>query len=267
MTEKAVLLLRLAGPMQSWGIQSRFSHRDTAREPTKSGVIGLLCAALGRSRQESVDDLAALAMAVRVDREGLLAREFQTIGGGKPSKEFAEIHGLLYSAQHRQFIYEGSRADGTRSRDPSKSTDISERYYLADASFLVALGGDRPLLEKLHHALENPVWPLYLGRKGFVPAEPVLELPEPLRIGSTPEEVLRHEPWMPDRPWRPARRREKKPEHLRLILESDDPGSGQPRNDVPVSFERGKRAFRQRYVRYEFIDVPSPSETPSETGP
>src|SRR5438132_30598 len=26
----SVLLLRLAGPMQSWGTQSRFSHRDTA---------------------------------------------------------------------------------------------------------------------------------------------------------------------------------------------------------------------------------------------
>ena len=43
----SVLLVRLAGPMQSWGSQSRFSHRDTEREPTKSGVVGLLSAALG----------------------------------------------------------------------------------------------------------------------------------------------------------------------------------------------------------------------------
>jgi CRISPR system Cascade subunit CasD len=38
----AVLLLRLAGPMQAWGTQSRFVNRDTELEPSKSGVIGLL---------------------------------------------------------------------------------------------------------------------------------------------------------------------------------------------------------------------------------
>ncbi len=46
----SVLLLRLAGPLQSWGTQSRFRVRDTGREPSKSGVIGLLCTALGRPR-------------------------------------------------------------------------------------------------------------------------------------------------------------------------------------------------------------------------
>ena len=38
----SILLLRLAGPMQSWGTQSRFLVRDTGMEPSKSGVIGLL---------------------------------------------------------------------------------------------------------------------------------------------------------------------------------------------------------------------------------
>ena len=48
----AVLLLRLAGQMQSWGTQSRFSNRDTDLEPSKSGVIGLLCAAMGIPRDD-----------------------------------------------------------------------------------------------------------------------------------------------------------------------------------------------------------------------
>ena len=48
----SVLLMRLAGPMQSWGTQSRFGHRDTGTEPSKSGVIGLLCAALGWPRDQ-----------------------------------------------------------------------------------------------------------------------------------------------------------------------------------------------------------------------
>ena len=74
------LLLRLAGPMQSWGTQSRFSMRDTGLEPSKSGVIGLLCAALGRPREDTaiVRRLTALTMGVRVDREGVMKKDFHT---------------------------------------------------------------------------------------------------------------------------------------------------------------------------------------------
>jgi CRISPR system Cascade subunit CasD len=88
----SVLLMRLAGPMQSWGIQSRYLVRDTGLEPSKSGVIGLLCAALGRARHEPVDDLAALRLGVRVDREGRMARDYHTAlkvikaDGSKPDR-------------------------------------------------------------------------------------------------------------------------------------------------------------------------------------
>lgn len=46
----STLLLRLAAPLQSWGIDSKFDIRRTGREPSKSGVIGLICAALGIKR-------------------------------------------------------------------------------------------------------------------------------------------------------------------------------------------------------------------------
>ena len=42
-----ILFLRLEGPLQSWGIRSRWDVRETQPEPTKSGVIGLLGCALG----------------------------------------------------------------------------------------------------------------------------------------------------------------------------------------------------------------------------
>ena len=74
----ATLLIPLVGPMQSWGTRSRFDHRDTEREPSKSGVIGLVCAAIGRDRNEPIDDLRMLRMGVRCDREGKLAKDFQT---------------------------------------------------------------------------------------------------------------------------------------------------------------------------------------------
>ena len=57
-------------PMQSWGTKSQFASRDTAMEPTKSGVVGLLAAALGVPREEDDDiqRLARMRMGVRVDR-------------------------------------------------------------------------------------------------------------------------------------------------------------------------------------------------------
>lgn len=133
--------------MQSWGTRSHFDERDTGLEPSKSGVLGLLAAALGRSRTESIDDLAALRMGVRVDREGVIRYDYQTALG----------------------VF---RADGSKLRDDE--TVQSWRYYLADAVFLVGLeGGDRTLLESINAALRNPRWCLYLGRKGYVPSRPI----------------------------------------------------------------------------------------------
>lgn len=149
----ATLLLRLQGPMQSWGTTSRFDERDTQLEPSKSGVLGLICAALGRDRKELVDDLAALRMAVRVDREGIPMRDYQTATG--------------------VVVASSGKADRDR-------TVVSQRYYLADAIFLVGLEGERKLLAQISDALRAPHWPLCLGRKSFVPSIPV-HLPDGLK--------------------------------------------------------------------------------------
>ena len=138
----STLLLRLSGPMQSWGTTSRFDERDTGLEPSKSGVIGLLCAALGRDRTKPLDDLARLRMGVRVDREGVLSRDFQT-------------------------------ATGVAGKAQLGRTVVSPRFYLADAKFLVGLqGADEALLATLHTALAQPVRHLALGRRSFPPGEP-----------------------------------------------------------------------------------------------
>ncbi|MET7686928.1 type I-E CRISPR-associated protein Cas5/CasD [Streptomyces sp. NPDC005483] len=75
------LLMRFDAPMQSWGTRSKFARRDTGTEPTKSGVVGLLAAALGVSRDDerSISELAQLRMGVRVDREGIVEQDFHTV--------------------------------------------------------------------------------------------------------------------------------------------------------------------------------------------
>ena len=215
----SVLLLRLTGPMQSWGVQSRFTVRDTGLEPSKSGVVGLLCAALGRHRHESMDDLAALSMGVRVDQEGTMARDYHTAGKG----------GIL-------------RASGQVER---RTLVVSTRYYLSDARFLVGLeGDDLDLLAHLHTALRDPHWPLYLGRKAFVPGEPVW-LRDGLRPGETLLEVLQTYPWLGPEHQKPT-------EQVRLVLE--DPNGPEVRPDRPLSF--AERRFAPRRVRTVFIPAP-----------
>lgn len=221
------LLMRLAGPMQSWGIHSRYDERDTGFEPSKSGIVGLLCAASGVRRNDTrrITEIAELAMAVRVDHEGKLESDYQTAGGGDwPGRE---RYGVI-------------RADGSLGGTGSVE---SSRYYLADADFLVAMGGAHDLLKQLHEALRNPVWPLYLGRKGYVASRSIW-LPDGL-VDAHPIHSLKAYPWTP------TGRREK-PDRVRLIVECG-PEDGQRRLDMPVNFEQGQRAFAPRYVKSLWI--------------
>jgi CRISPR system Cascade subunit CasD len=221
----AVLLMRLCGPMQSWGTQSRFSVRDSDREPSKSGVIGMICCALGRDRNESLNDFNDLRMGIRVDKEGKIELDFHTVGGA-PSKEDGKPEGVF-------------RAGGGVKREGI----VSKRYYLADAEFLVGLEGDVQFLKKIHYALANPKWPLFLGRKAFIPSLPVY-VPDGLIEGESLIDVLK------DYPLRVKTPNEKK---IRIILETNDPKS-ETRNDVPISFEN--RRFSTRQIQNIFIKSP-----------
>ncbi|MCM8749098.1 type I-E CRISPR-associated protein Cas5/CasD [Thermomicrobiaceae bacterium CFH 74404] len=242
MTASGTLLMRLAGPMQSWGVQSRFTVRDTAREPTKSGVIGLVCAALGRPREESVDDLAELRMGVRVDLEGILSRDYHTAGVGRWA---GQPYGVV-------------TVDGKGLRPVP-----SNRYYLADADFLVGLAGPLPLLEQIAEALKQPRWPLYLGRKSFVPGSPVW-IPDGIKPGVDLEAALRSEPWPSAE--RLARRPMPSPPALRVVLEEPNPERADyAQLDQPLGAAFATRRFGLRYTRTEFwrlgVDVPVREES------
>ena len=218
------LLLRLAGPMQSWGTTSRFDERDSQLEPSKSGVLGLLCAALGRDRADPVDDLAALRMGVRVDQEGALMRDFQTATG------------VMTAA---------GKADADR-------TVVSPRYYLADAVFLVGLeGGNRSLLEQVHECLGHPKWPLALGRKSFPPGVPV-RLADGLSDLPLREALITYPGLGCHCP------RKEHPQQVRLVLEH--PTEGAVRLDQPVA-PFAERRFGPRYVVTEMVDANVPVET------
>ena len=155
----STLLLRLAGPLQAWGSESKFEVRRTGREPTKSGVIGLIASALGCRRDDidTVEKLDSLRMGIRIDQPGELLRDYQI------------VH--------------------TEKRD---APYVTERFYLSDAVFLVGLESDDvQLLSKLEEALHDPVFPLFLGRRSCPPTLPLVLGIRSLSLG----EALEREPW------------------------------------------------------------------------
>ena len=168
----STLLLRFAGPLQAWGADSRFDVRRTNREPTKSGVIGLIASALGLRRDAPLDELNRLRFGVRVDREGVLLRDLHTV------------------------------------RKDKNTSYMTTRYYLSDAVFLVGLhSDDEALMQRLEHAVRNPAHPLFLGRRSCPPEGRVC-----LGLRQMPlDEALKSEPSLippkPSKPGEPQRAR------------------------------------------------------------
>ncbi len=235
------LFIRLCAPMQSWGTHSRFLVRDTGLEPSKSGVIGLICAALGKPREERADhgfpslaELCQLRMGVRADRPGSMRMDYHTAGG---TRRADAQYGVI-------------RADGS-----GVGPVVSRRYYLADAEFLVGLEGADELLRTIAAALESPRWQIFFGRKSHVPSVPVvLPAPAPWLKGWRDQELwqaLGEFPWLGDLD---RARRYHRPEQLRVVI--DDRSGSETRRDVPLSF--AERRFGIRRVQSSWVKAPKP---------
>ncbi|GAA4617629.1 type I-E CRISPR-associated protein Cas5/CasD [Saccharopolyspora hordei] len=241
-SEEAVLLLRLAGPIQSWGDRSSFNRRDTRPEPTKSGVIGLLAAASGRAREDSITDLAELRLGIRVDQPGTLLRDYHTASDyrGRPLPQAGV-----------------SKKGVQKPTSPPKDTYVTTRFYLQDAVFLAGVAGPRPLLETLDHAVRHPSFPLALGRRSCVPTQPISR---GLRDGSLGD-VLAAEPWLASEHARAVHEREHRTtlgSWISLSATLEDPEHGDDiLNDVPRSFDPHHRAFASRRIRHTWLKVPT----------
>ena len=231
-----VLLLKLAGPFQSWGSDSRFTERKTQHEPTKSGVIGLVAAALGRRREDPVDDLASLRFGVRIDQPGTYERDFQT------------EHTCAWDKDAQRWPFKGS-------------LPLSHRYYLSDAVFVAALEGDQALLRSCAEALEHPAFPLFLGRRSCPPSCKVLL---GIEEHATLLEALGYVSWQAtDRYRHRWSVREKEEIELEILYDKgpDNQGEGYDvgQQDVPISFSQVYRQYAWRTVAHTSAIVRNPS--------
>lgn len=220
----STLLLRLAAPMMSWGLDSKFERRTTETAPTKSAIIGLLSCALGYRRDdEAIARLGkSLRYGVRIDQEGQLLHDFHTAKS-------------------------------------TKTSYVTNRYYLSDAVMLAALEGEDALLEQLAEALRHPAFPLYLGRRSCPPEGNVFLQ---IAYGVSLEEALRQTPSLV-----PPRKslRDAQPARARMIMDSatNQKGSWFQRDQI-ISLSQEKREYGFRSVCEQ--SIPLPFGVPAPTG-
>lgn len=234
------VVLRLIGPLQAWGAQSRFGNRDTQLEPTKSGVLGIVAAALGMPRTDDgmLAQLVQCRMVVRVDCEGQRMRDYHVSGGGS-------FRGQEYG------VWE---SDGFHGR-----TVLSDRFYVTNAAYHVALEyADDSLAETIATQLKQPVFPLFLGRRSCPPTVPIacgdahaqsatqvlVTLPLHVYETTVSKDSINTESL------------------IRYVVECEA-HEGRACADVPLSFVSQSRQFGVRYIKNEWhihkrLDLESP---------
>lgn len=217
------LALFLRAPLQSWGVTGKFGERPTMRFPSKSGMLGLLAAAVGIDRSDDVwlERAAKMRFSVRAYRTGPCLSDYHTVGGG----------------------YDAASSRGRRSI-PAKAEDgkpgntaLTRREYLQDTVFGVVFSDeDEPFLVRIAEGVNDPVWGIWLGRKSCIPTEPVF-------AGVTSSE---------DEAWRILQKRAGVPddstEGIPAVDECEPDHADDLIPDVPLSF--ASRAFGVRAVEY-----------------
>jgi len=150
------LALYLDSPMQSWGYMSKFDQRTSYNFPTKSGILGMICAAMGlpKSDTDKLADLNKLKVTVYQLSNPFRAVDYHTVGGGYDNK-----------TQKQNIVL---TANGT-----TGNTVQTWREYLMDAKFGVVLSGNDLIVREINDAMLNPKWGVWLGRKSCVPTSPI----------------------------------------------------------------------------------------------
>ncbi|MBQ7739214.1 MAG: type I-E CRISPR-associated protein Cas5/CasD [Desulfovibrionaceae bacterium] len=216
--EEGILLLRLQGVLQSWGTASQFNLRRTDLFPSRSAIMGMLCAAQGIDRgSDEEKNFLELSAALSMKAIAVPRKCGQKILDVRRLEDFHTVQGTRKAA------------------GGIKDCHITYRHYLMDAMFYVLLMGDKNLLEKLAEALQNPVWGLWLGRKCCIPSAPIYA-----GIFATEQEALqkiltyREDLNLEDLNW---------VEDVQFATDNSD-----KINDIPLSFASSARDFTTRHI-------------------
>ena len=223
------ILLKFSGPLQSYGTSSHFQTRYTDYYPSKSAVLGLLAACLGyrRDEEEKLRELSTLKFAVRIDQQGGLLKDYHI---AITDKEIVE----------------------------KPQTYVTNRYYLEDTLFVVALSGMDELIDTLTKAIKSPYFQPFMGRRS-------LPVPVDFFLGVSAEDFLdslRNLPWQAAPWYKKKKRKQGIGEKISLevyadeeILKDEKISRSKLRRDIPISFSQKGRQFAFRQEACISIEV------------
>jgi CRISPR system Cascade subunit CasD len=222
------ILLKFSGPLQSWGTSSHFEARHTDFYPSKSAVIGIIAACIGYRRDEDRDiqRLNEINFATRVDWQGNLLMDYQTAHKYKENGEFDRTY-------------------------------VTERYYLEDAVFLVAIShNDDALIGKIEKAFRSPFFQPFMGRRSLpLCADFLMGIME-----EGPLEVLENIPWQAPEVYQRRYVRRNQEAYVTLELYADKglllDHPADLRKDRVISFSQKNRQFGFRYEARKFVKIP-----------
>lgn len=207
------VLLKLSGPMQSWGTSSHFETRNTDYYPSKSAVIGIIAASFGyrRDEDEKIKKLNDLDFAVRVDQVGTSRKDFHIATKYKDNGDFERNY-------------------------------VTYRYYLEDSVFIVALSSeDKKWMDEIIYALKHPYFQQFMGRRSCpVPIDFVLKESEQGAI-----DALKNLAWQASEQYQRKNKECIADIYADKELLDDEPYS--TRNDRVVSFSQKERKFGPRF--------------------
>lgn len=242
------LVFQLYGPLASWGEIAVGELRHSASHPSRSALLGLLGAALGVRRDD------AAAQAALADGYQFAVKQ---LAGGAPLRDY---HTVQAPALSKKITHRTRRQEMA---DPDKlNTLLTSREYYADSFYVVAVQAqpDAPhTLDQLQHALEHPVFTLYLGRKSCPLALPLapkilpgVSLKAALDSGSWPTLITFK---------LPGRRAARYFWEVDMDADGLSPSQTHTRHDQPLSRQRWQFAPRQEHSQP--VSAPAPAGEPA----
>ncbi|AYO47357.1 type I-E CRISPR-associated protein Cas5/CasD [Streptococcus mutans] len=217
------ILLKFAGPLQSWGTSSHFETRHTDFYPSKSAVIGMIAASLGyrRNEDEKIRKLNELDFAVRVDQQRNLLRDWHN-------------------------------AKSDKRKDPY----TTNRYYLEDAVFVVAISHQNyAFIQMIEDGLRSPYFQPFMGRRACpLPVDFIVQVTNDSALDSLKQLDWQASAWY--------MKRQSTDDRISLEIYTDSYLTGkesyQLRQDKVLSFSQKERKFGFRYESRVRVEVLNP---------
>ncbi|RHB47660.1 type I-E CRISPR-associated protein Cas5/CasD [Enterocloster aldenensis] len=170
------IMINLCSPLQSYGMKKVNGYVRTNLYPTKSAIAGMIACAGGIPRKDP--RIKEIEESITITSKAYKLPRF--LGDLREKKNLPNV---IVDCQSTR----ATESDPTWKQKEEPTFTFKE--YIADTYFRVWISGDDEKIKQYALWLDDPEWPLYLGRKCCVPSIPIFWLEENKHIFNESKEV------------------------------------------------------------------------------